>query len=140
GLLIESFRKLKDLDAGFQPQNVLAINTAVAGSDHAPPDRRANFYREAVERLRAIPGIQSASAVNHVPLAGDVFRLGIQIEGQPAPSPGDLPGAVYRVALPRYFQTIGMQILSGRDFDERDNESMPRVAVVNQTMAHRFWP
>src|SRR5450432_1571514 len=116
GLLIQSFRKLRDIDAGFRPHNVLDVSVAVAGSDHALPDRRANLYREAVERLRAIPGVQSASAVNHVPLAGDLFRLDIQIEGQPAPQPGDEPKAVYRVALPGYFQTIGMQILSGRDF------------------------
>jgi predicted permease len=140
GLLIQSFRKLRDIDAGFRPHNVLAVNVAVAGSDHAQPDRRANFYREAVERLRAMPGVQSASAVNHVPLAGDEFRLGIQIEGRPAPQPGDEPKAVYRVALPGYFQTIGMQVLSGRDFELSDNEGAPRVAVVNQTMARRYWP
>jgi len=140
GLLIQSFRKLRDIDAGFRPQNVLAVSVAVAGSDHAQPDQRSNFYREAVERLRAIPGVQSASAVNHVPLAGDLFRLGIQIEGRPAPQPGDEPKAVYRVALPGYFQTIGMQILSGRDFEMRDNESAPAVAVINETMARRYWP
>jgi len=140
GLLIQSFRKLKDLDAGFRPHNVLAINVAVAGSDHADPDRRANFYREAVDRLRAIPGVRAASAVNHVPLAGDMFTLGVQIEGRPAPQPGDEPKAVYRVAMPGYFETIGMEILAGRDFNQRDIESTPRVAVVNQTMARRYWP
>jgi putative ABC transport system permease protein len=139
GLMIQSFRNLKDLDAGFRPHHVLAVNVAVAGSDHADPDRRAGFYREAVDRLRAIPGVTAASAVNHVPLAGDVFTLGVQIEGRPIPQPGDEPKAVYRVALPRYFETIGMQMLSGRGFDERDNESTPRVVVVNQTMARRYW-
>jgi putative ABC transport system permease protein len=87
-----------------------------------------------------MPGVQSASAVNHVPLAGDVFQLGIQIEGRPAPQPGDEPKAVYRVALPGYFETIRMQVLNGRDFDQRDNEDTPRVAVVNETMARRYWP
>src|SRR5450432_1711444 len=140
GLMVESLRKLKELDAGFRARNVLAISVAVAGSDHADPDRRANFYREAVERLRAVPGVQRASAVNHVPLAGDVFTLGVQIEGRPAPQPGDEPTAVYRVAIPGCFETIGMQILAGRGFDERDNEATGRVAVVNQTMARRYWP
>jgi predicted permease len=140
GLMIQSFRKLKYLDAGFRPHHVLAINVAVAGSDHADPDRRANFYREAVERLRALPGMQAASAVNHVPLAGDMFTLGVQIEGQPAPPPGDEPKAVYRVAMPRYFETIGMQVLAGRDFDQRDTEATSRVVVVNQSMARRYWP
>jgi putative ABC transport system permease protein len=140
GLLIQSFRKLRDIDAGFQPHNVLAINVAVAGSDHADPDRRANFYREAVDRLRAIPGVQAASAVNHVPLAGDMFTLGLQIEDRPAPQPGDEPKVVYRVALPGYLETIGIERLAGRDFDGRDIESTARVTVVNETLARRYWP
>ena len=140
GLMIESFRKLRDLDSGFRPHNVLAINTAVAGSDHADPDRRAVFYQEAVERLRSIPGVTSASAVNHVPLAGDQFTFSMQVEGRPAPNPADEPKVVYRVALPGYFATMGMQMLAGRDFDRRDVESTPRVIVINETMARHLWP
>jgi putative ABC transport system permease protein len=140
GLLIQSFRKLHDLDPGFDPRNVIAINVAVAGSDHAAPDQRAAFFRESVESLRGMPGIASASAVNHVPLAGDLFRLGILIEGRPVPRPDDDSSAVYRVALPGYFRTIGMRLRQGRDFDARDREGAPRVAVINQTMARRYWP
>ena len=118
----------------------MAINVAVAGSDHASPDRRSAFFRETVDRLRALPGVTSASAVNHVPLAGDLFRLGILIEGRPAPRPDEDSGAVYRVALPDYFRTMGMRLRRGRDFDARDTEGAPRVAVINETMARRFWP
>jgi putative ABC transport system permease protein len=140
GLLIQSFRKLHDLDPGFDPRNLMAINVAVAGSDHAPPDRRSAFYREAVENLRRLPGVTSASAVNHVPLAGDLFRFGIAIEGRPAPRPDDDVAAVYRVAMPGYFHTMGIRLRRGRDFDARDVESAPRVAVINETMARRYWP
>src|SRR5260370_14819966 len=87
-----------------------------------------------------MPEVQAANAVNHVPIAGDLFRLGVVIEGRPAPRPGDAPSAAYRVALPGYFQTIGMRLVRGRDFEERDNEAAPPVAVINQTMAQRFWP
>jgi putative ABC transport system permease protein len=139
-LLIQSFRKLHNLDPGFEPRNLTAINVAVSGSDHAAPDRRSAFFREAVDRLAALPGVTSASAVNHVPLAGDLFRLGILVEGQPAPQPSDDFAAVYRVALPRYFHTMGMRLIRGRDFDSRDVEGAPRVAVINQTMARRYWP
>jgi predicted permease len=140
GLLIQSFRKLHDLDPGFDPRHLMAVNVAVAGSDHASPDRRSAFFRESVDRLRALPGVTSASAVNHVPLAGDLFRLGILIEGRPAPRPDEDSGAVYRVALPDYFRTMGMRLRRGRDFDARDTESAPRVALINETMARRFWP
>ena len=64
----------------------------------------------------------------------------VVIEGRPTPRPGDAPSAAYRVALPGYFQTIGMRLVRGRDFDERDNESSPAVAVINETMARRWWP
>jgi putative ABC transport system permease protein len=140
GLLVRSFQNLRDLDPGFDPHHVVAISLPVSGSEHAPADRRAAFYREVVAQLRAMPGVQAASAVNHVPIAGDLFRLGVAIEGRPAPRPGDAPSAAYRVALPGYFQTIGMRLVRGRDFEERDNEAALPVAVINQTMAQRFWP
>jgi putative ABC transport system permease protein len=90
--------------------------------------------------LRAIPGVQAASAVNHVPLAGDVFTLNVQIEGQPAPRPGDEPRAVYRVAMPGYFETMGLQLMAGRGLEQRDTEAVPRVTVINESMARRCWP
>jgi putative ABC transport system permease protein len=140
GLLVRSFQNLRDLDPGFDPRHVVAISAPVNGSAHAPADRRAAFYREVLAELHAMPGVQSASAVNHVPIAGDLFRLNIVVEGRPAPRPGDEPSAAYRVALPGYFHTIGMRLLRGRDFEESDNESAPPVAVINQTMAQRLWP
>ena len=140
GLLMQSFRKLRELPAGFEPRHMVAVNVAVSGSEHARPERRSAFYREAVEQLRRLPGVEAASAVNHVPMAGDVFRMEIDLEGQPAPRAGDIPSAIYRVALPGYFRAAGMRMVRGRDFSERDTESAARVAVVNQTLARRSWP
>jgi putative ABC transport system permease protein len=140
GLLIASFRNLRAIDAGFDAHHVVAISTAVAGSGHADPDRRAAFYREAVERLRALPGVVSASAVNHAPMVGDMWSLNVTVEGKPAPKPGNEPNAVYRVAMPGYFRTMGMKLARGRDFDDRDREGAPSVAIVNETMVRRLWP
>jgi predicted permease len=140
GLLIGSFQNLRHIEPGFDATHVMAISTAVAGSGHAPPDRRAAFYREAVERLRATPGVVSASAVNHAPMIGDLWRLNVVLEGKPAPQPGSEPSATYRVAMPGYFRTMGMRLVRGRDFDARDREGSLRVAVVNETMAYRYWP
>ena len=95
GLLVRSFHNLRDLDPGFDPRHVVAISLPVSGSEHAPADRRAAFYREVVTQLRAMPGVQAASAVNHVPIAGDLFRFGVVIEGRAAPRPGDAPSAAY---------------------------------------------
>jgi putative ABC transport system permease protein len=140
GLLMQSFRKLRDLNPGFDPRGMVAVNVAVSGSDHARGDRRAQFYRDAVERFRALPGVTAASAVNHVPLAGDVFRMEVEIEGRPAPRPGEAPSAVYRTALPDYFHTAGIRVVRGRAFDDRDTENTTRVVVINQTMARTEWP
>jgi putative ABC transport system permease protein len=140
GLLMQSFRKLRDIKPGFEPNGMIAVNVGVSGSDHASGDPRAAFYREAIDRLRALPGVQSASAINHVPIAGDLFRLGVEIEGRPAPRPGEEVGAAYRVAMPGYFRTAGMHIVRGRAFDEHDTESTTRVAVINETMARTQWP
>jgi putative ABC transport system permease protein len=140
GLLMQSFRKLRDIKPGFEPSGMIAVNVGVSGSDHALGDPRAAFYREAIDRLRALPGVQSAGAINHVPIAGDLFRLGVEIEGRPTPRPGEEVGAAYRVAMPGYFRTAGMHIVRGRAFDEHDVESATRVAVINETMARTQWP
>ena len=140
GLLIASFRNLRAIEPGFDPHHVAAISTSVGGSGHADPDRRAAFFREAVERLRALPGVESASAVNHAPMVGDLWQFNVTVEGKPAPRPGTEPSAVYRVAMPGYFRTMGMKLVRGRDFDNRDREGAPRVAVINETMARRLWP
>ena len=140
GLLMQSFRNLRDLPAGFEPHHLIAVNLAVSGSDHAQPDRRAALYREAVDRFRALPGVEAASAVNHVPMAGDVFRMEIELEGQPKPRPGETPSAIYRVAMPGYFRTAGLKLVRGREFTDRDTEATTHVAVVNETLARRSWP
>jgi putative ABC transport system permease protein len=140
GLLVESFRKLREVQPGFAPHQMLAVNLAVSGSEHAAPDRRVALYREAIDRLRALPGVTEASAVNHIPMAGDMFRFTIELEGQPAPKPGDVPSAIYRVAMPGYFRAVGMRLVRGRAFTAQDTENTVGVAVVNQTMARHSWP
>ncbi len=140
GLLVASFRNLRAIQPGFDPHHVVAILSAVAGSGHADPERRAAFYREAVDRLRALPGVESASAVNHAPMVGDMWSLDVTVEGKPAPRPGNEPSAVYRVAMPGYFRTMGMRLARGRDFEEQDREGAPLVGVVNETMARHLWP
>ncbi|HYM11188.1 MAG TPA: ABC transporter permease [Bryobacterales bacterium] len=140
GLLIRSFQKLHSIDPGFRPRNVLTLAVSAAGSPHAGVVQRAAFYHRLVEQAAAIPGVQSASAVNHIPLAGDLWTNDFTIEGRPAPRPGSEPSAVYRVVLPDYFRTMGIALLEGRDFTERDTGNAPAVILINQALARRFWP
>ena len=98
------------------------------------------MYQRIRERLSALPGVTSVSAINHVPLAGDTWTLGYTIEGRPAPEPGRRWSAVYRVVDPGYFVTAGVPLLAGRDFSSADREASMPVAIVSQALAERRWP
>ncbi len=140
GLMVRSMARLSSVDAGFQPDGVLSMRMVLSGSAYADPSARNRFYRQALERVSSIPGVASAGAVNHLPLAGDLWMHAFTVEGRPVPNVSDLPGAVFRVATPGYFRTMRIPLLRGRDFTERDDSSAPPVVVINRAMALRYWP
>ena len=140
GLMIRSFWNLSAVDSGFNPHNVLSMTVNVAGSPFAAPQKRAAFFRETLARVAAVPGVRTASGINHLPLAGDLWSFGFRVEGQPIPTPGNEPSAVFRLTFPRYFETMRIPLERGRDFTDRDDANAPRVAIVNQTMSRRYWP
>jgi predicted permease len=139
GLMIRSFWKLSAVDSGFDPHNVLSMTINIAGSPYAAPDKHAAFFRETLTRVAAVPGVRVVSATNHLPLAGDLWGFGFQVEGHPTPTPGNEPYAIFRLAFPRYFETMRIPLEQGRDFTDRDDANAPHVAIVNQTMAYRYW-
>jgi predicted permease len=140
GLMLRTLRALQSIDPGFDPHNLLTMIVSTAASPVSGPERTEAFYRETAERVRAIPGVVSAGFTNHLPLAGDQWGYPFWIEGQAIPAPGEEPDAAYRLALPGYFATMGMQLLRGRVIEERDTATTERVAVVNEYMAKRYWP
>ncbi len=140
GLLLRSYQKLQNLDPGFRPENVWTMEVSVAGSREAEPSRRAIFFRELLQRVRAIPGVDAAGAINHVPLAGDLWSQSFVLEDRALPPPGATPNAAWRVVQPGYFRAMGIRLQAGRDLTDQDTEATPGVAVVNQTMARRYWP
>src|SRR4029077_17787248 len=102
GLMIRTFFALQAVNPGFDPHHVLSMVVSVAGSREAPQGRRELFYRQLLERVRNVPGVESAAAINHLPLAGDLWGYSFLIEGRPKPRPGEAPMAIYRVAMPGY--------------------------------------
>src|SRR5262245_16083859 len=140
GLLMNSFLKLQAVDPGFNQRNLLTLTVSLAGASQYVGPAREAFYRQLQERLKALPGVESASAINHLPLAGDVWSNSFVIEGRPLPAPGREPDAIERVCRPGYFQTMGIRLLAGRDFTERDTADAPDVIIINQTLARRHWP
>ncbi|HEY9426334.1 MAG TPA: ABC transporter permease [Gemmatimonadaceae bacterium] len=140
GLMIRSFVALRAIDPGFDPHELLTMVVPVAGSREAAPERRAIFYEQLLQQVRTLPGVVSASAINHLPLAGDEWGRTFRVEGRPLAHPADAPEATYRVVFPGYFRTMQIPVLRGRDVDESDNLSAPAVIVVNEFLASRYWP
>jgi predicted permease len=139
-LILRSFFGLLSVDSGFNPQNVVAMEVSVAGTTHGRPSQRADFFRELIARLRGLPGVEAASAINHLPLVGDQWRFPFVVQGRAAKRSEELPSATFRAVLPGYFQTMGIPMLKGRDIADRDIAAAPHVVVINDFMARRHWP
>jgi putative ABC transport system permease protein len=139
GLMGRTMQKLSALDPGFAVDGVAVASVTLSGTAFVAPEARTPMFLRVRERLAAMPGVSAASAINHLPLAGDLWRLGYTVEGRPAPGPGQDQSAAYRVVQPGYFGVMSMA-LEGRDFTDADNQSAPHVAIVNRAMANRMWP
>jgi putative ABC transport system permease protein len=140
GLMIRSVAALRRVDPGFDPRNVVTLSISTAGTDEGTPERRSAFFAQVLERTTSIPGVASASFINHLPITGDQWGFPIRIEGRPKPAPGDAPFGTYRVVFPGYFRTMGIPLLRGRDFEPSDRVGAEHVAIINEFMAKKNWP
>jgi putative ABC transport system permease protein len=141
GLMMRSFLALSAIDPGFDPKGVVSLVVSLGGSRHqASPEARFALFQQLQQRLEALPGVRSASAINHLPLAGDLWGWPFWVEGREIPRPGQGQGATYRVVLPGYFKTMGIPLGRGRDVSASDTLAAPRVVVVNEQLARRIWP
>ncbi|HEY7209881.1 MAG TPA: ABC transporter permease [Bryobacteraceae bacterium] len=140
GLMIRSFSALQAVDPGFNPNSVFSMVVSVAGTKEEPAAPRTLFYRQLVQKIRALPGVASAGAINHLPLAGDMWDLNFTIEGRPKPRPGESPAAVYRIVMPGYFETMRLTLRSGRTIGDQDDARAPGVVIINERAAREYWP
>jgi putative ABC transport system permease protein len=141
GLMIESMARLLNVAPGLDPRNVLTLNMTLPQENlyYSPPSH-PRFAAELQERVGSLPGVVSVSAVSHLPLGGGQAGRGFVIEGRPDPGPEDQPGAGYSVVCPDYFKTMGIDLVSGREFTLKDTPDSPGVIVINEAMARRYWP
>jgi putative ABC transport system permease protein len=139
GLMIRSFGKLAAAEPGFDSENALTMQVWLPQSKYPDRNRIANFYEQALDKIRGIPGVKSASAINFLPFSGWGDATSLSIDGRAAAAPGQEPTAQYRVIDSDYFEAMGIPILRGRPFEEQDRDKTDRVAVINQTMARRYW-
>src|SRR5215203_1008796 len=140
GLLARSFLSLLKTNPGFNPDNVLTMNLVLPGAKYREQPQRAAFYNDLVQRVKAYPGVESAAAVNYLPLGGANSSDSYLVEGLPEPAPGQEIDGRYRVCTPDYFRTMGIPILKGRGFTEQDIAGATPVVIVNETLARKHWP
>jgi putative ABC transport system permease protein len=140
GLLARSFLALTSVDPGFAANRVLAGGVALPAAGYCDPARRRAFVDESLARLSALPGVERAALVNRLPFGGGNVLVGVELEDKP--QPGDKPVLVdRRVVSPAYFDAMGIPVLDGGAFDlEHRADSEDRVAILNATMAQRYWP
>jgi putative ABC transport system permease protein len=140
GLLGRSFLALLNTNPGFNPNGVLTMNINLPVAKYKDQAQRAAFYSDLVQRVKSLPGVQSAAAVNYIPLGGANSSDDFLIEGAPEPPPGQENDGRYRVCTPDYFQTMGISILRGHGFTDADRSGAKPVVIVNQTLARKYWP
>ena len=140
GLLIRSFWHLQQVNPGFQPDHVLAMDIALPGAKYPQGQQQAAFFQQALQRIESLPGVISAGAVLNLPLSGSNATTGVTPDDRPAPAPSDVPQIDYRLISPNYFRTLGIAVRAGRQFTERDAPGSPSVAIINESLARRFWP
>ena len=141
GLLIRSFAALSGVRLGFDPHNVMSMRIALLGPGYAAQSRQVEFFHDLLQSVQSLPGVTAAAVIDGGGLPPNSGSgMDFLIEGRPIPPQGDWPDAAYHAVSPDYFQTMRIPLVRGRYFAEADNETSPRVAVINDRLARDHWP
>ena len=138
GLMMRSFISLQNVNAGINPEGVLTMYLALPGAKYRAPEKRIEFFSQLLERVRAIPGVQSTGTNTGLPLAGNNWGRSLTVEGFPVLSVGEAPAINHCVISPNYFSAMGITILKGRDFDERDSREATKVTIIDERFAREY--
>ena len=139
GLLIQTLRALQAVPTGFAPEHVLTMNASLSETRYGEPERQRLFVTAVLERVTAIPGVEAAGITSDLPFSGSRATTSFEIEGAPD-NAGGTPVADHRQISPDYFRAMGIALLRGRTFTSEDGEGAVPVAIVNQTLASRYFP
>jgi putative ABC transport system permease protein len=141
GLLYQTFRRLQGVDPGFRADHVLVYDIALPDTRYRSDEERKAFFEEHLERVRGLPGVESASAITAAPLNGHWGNFFVAENAPPKASDEPNPVVLQRVAFPGYFETMRIPIQAGRAFTDRDGvNDGSRAVIVNETFAKQFWP
>lgn len=140
GLLIKSFLRLQQVDPGFEPERVLKADISLPPVKYSEREKIAAFHDQVLERLSAAPGVEAVGLISSLPLSGTNADTAFLIEGMPVPEPRERPHTHFRTISTDYLRAMGVKLIEGRSFTDQDQAQSPRVALINETMARRFWP
>ena len=139
GLFLRSFAQLSNESAGFDPRNLLAARLSLPTNGYADRDAFVRYYDKLLPRLAAIPGVESAGVISLLPLTRAHASINFLLPDRPPANRDDTPAAHFRVVSPKYFSTMRIPILSGRDFSEEDRPDRPAVAIISAPLARKFF-
>jgi putative ABC transport system permease protein len=137
GLMLRTMNNLAAVETGFNHEQIMSAQFNLPR--RYDPPKRAAFYEQVVERLRALPGVTNAAYTYSIPIAGSNWNSIFIIEGQPVPERSQLPSSAWTPITPGYFDTMGIRLQRGRPFDDRDITNAPAAIIVNETFARRFF-
>jgi putative ABC transport system permease protein len=138
GLALRSFWNLTRVDLGIRTDHVLTFYLPVPQGRFKQPEQISPYYRQLLEKIESIPGIDTATVTTGMPLRGTGFGMAFRMAGAPPASAGSRQGAGFQMVTPGYFETFGIRVLKGRPFAEQDTDAAPRVAMVNETFVNRY--
>ena len=139
GLMLRSLWNLQSVNPGFDQHNALTLNLEVSRHQFATPAQQSQFYNEALERVRALPGVEAAGAIDNLPLTGGSNQP-VAVEGRPVVPMSEQPEVSVRVITAGYLKAMRIPLLAGRDIQQSDTMDAAAVALISQSMAKQFWP
>ena len=140
GLMIRSFQQLQRVNPGFDPGGVLTMTLSVARSKFHLPSQQVAFFERVLQRVRTLPGIESAGVIDAAPLTGNGSHQPVAIEGRPALAMSDQPEVDVRMISAGYMRSLRIPIVRGRDFNDADVMGRPAVILISESMGREFWP
>ena len=140
GLLIRSFINLMEVNPGYKPKSLLTMRISLPPLRYEQGSRRGAFYREVLQRVSSLPGVESAGAINHLPLSSFSFGGWLRVPGRPQVNTNDQPATPIGVVSPDYFRVMGISLRAGRAFTDRDNTESPRVVILSEALARQLFP
>jgi len=140
GLLVRSLQRLIAVDPGFDPANISAVTITLPDATYPDSLRRVAFYERLLERVRTMPGVQSAGIISWLPMTPGNAATSLTVVGRPEPAPGQKPTAAIRIVDPGYFDAMRIPLRRGRSLVPSDRLGSVPVAVISDAMARKLWP